>query len=74
MTDEKNQLTCEVKYGKMKKKYLNIYYRPTDYFEGHIMEKDKKISKFYGTYCGFLDFDGVRYWDGRYIQGFKIRL
>lgn len=32
------------------------------------------MSKFYGTYCGFLDFDGVRYWDGRHLQGFKIRL
>ena len=38
------------------------------------MQKDKKVSKFYGTYCGFLDFDDVRYWDGRYVQGFKIRL
>lgn len=48
--------------------------RPSDYFEGHILKKDKKVSKFYGTYCGFLDFDGVRYWDGRHMQGFKIRL
>ena len=38
------------------------------------MQGDKKVSKFIGTYCGFLDFDGIRYWDGRHLQGFKIRL
>lgn len=38
------------------------------------MQKGKSVSKFYGTYCGFLTFDGVRYWDGRFMQGIKIRL
>ena len=32
------------------------------------------MSKFDGTYCGYMNFDGVRYWDGRYLQGFKINL
>lgn len=47
--------------------------KPSDYFEAHIMQNDKKVSTAYGTYCGFLDFDGVRYWDGRYVQGIKIK-
>ena len=38
------------------------------------MQKGKKVSTAYGTYMGFLDFDGVRYWDGRYMQGIKINL
>lgn len=58
----------------MKKKYLYLYHRPTDYFEGTINQKGKSVSKFYGTYCGFINFDDVRYWDGRYLQGTKIRL
>ncbi len=47
-------------------KLINLY-RPSDYFEGVITENGKPASKFYGTYCGFLNFDGVRYWDGRYL-------
>jgi hypothetical protein len=38
------------------------------------MQNGKAVSKFYGTYLGFLSFDGVRYWDSRYIQGIKIKL
>lgn len=48
--------------------------KPSDYFEGTINQKGKAVSKFYGTYCGFINFDGVRYWDGRYLQGVKIKL
>jgi len=48
--------------------------KPSDFFEGTINEKGKVVSKFYGTYCGFINFDNVRYWDGRYIQGVKIKL
>jgi hypothetical protein len=32
------------------------------------------VSKFYGTYLGFLNFDDVRYWDSRYLQGIRIKL
>lgn len=62
------------KVWKNEKEVKNYLYRPSDYFEGTINEKGKPVSKFYGTYCGFINFDNVRYWDGRYIQGVKIRL
>ena len=32
------------------------------------------MSAIYGTYCGFVEFDGVRYWDGRHLQAIKINL
>lgn len=48
--------------------------KPSDYFEGNIIQNGKPVSKFYGSYCGFISFDGVRYWDGRYLQAIKIRL
>jgi hypothetical protein len=32
------------------------------------------VSKFYGSYLGFLNFDGVRYWDFRYIEAIRIKL
>lgn len=51
-----------------------VLFRPSDYFDGTINQDGKPVSKFYGTYCGFLNFDGTRYWDGRYLQGVKIKL
>lgn len=60
--------------GKSRRSNILIQHRPSDYFEGSILQKGKSVSKFYGTYCGFIDFDGVRYWDGRGVQGVKIRL
>ena len=43
LKDEKNGIECEIKYGKMKKKYLYSYLRPSDYFEGTINQKGKLI-------------------------------
>lgn len=28
----------------------------------------------FGTYCGYIEFDGVRYWDGRDVQPLYIEL
>ncbi len=28
----------------------------------------------FGTYCGYIEFDGVRYWDGRDVQPLHIEL
>jgi hypothetical protein len=50
------------------------YIRPSDYIAGEIKCQGKVVSKYDGSYCGFLNFDGVRYWDGRHMQGFKIKL
>lgn len=67
MKDELNDIKCEIKYGKVKK-------RPSDYIAGSITQKGKSVSKFDGTYCGFMNFDDIRFWDGRYMKGFKINL
>lgn len=37
------------------------------------MKNGKKASTFDGTYCGYLNFDNVRYWDGRFIKPFKVQ-
>lgn len=63
--DLTNDLSAEVKFGKVKKK-------PTDYFAGSILKKGKAVSAFDGTYCGYLNFDNVRYWDGRFIKPFRV--
>lgn len=47
---------AEIMLGKIKKK-------PTDYFDGNIVKDGKVCSKIYGTYLGFIDFDGIRYWE-----------
>ena len=39
--------------------------RSKDYFSGAIIKDGVKISEFRGNYMGYLDFDGVRYWDLR---------
>lgn len=36
-----------------------------DYFTGEIKVRSKVASRVYGTYLGFAEFDGVRYWDAR---------
>ena len=28
----------------------------------------------YGSYMGFIEFDGVRYWDARYIKPFAMTI
>jgi hypothetical protein len=49
--------------------YLNMGFvrrMPRDYFTGHI-ERDglQVVNKIYGTYMGYADFDGKRYYDVR---------
>lgn len=48
--------------------------RPTDYFSGEIKQNKSVISKVYGTYLGFIEFDEVRYWDiteNVYLKSFE---
>ena len=44
-----------------------------DYLEGFIQKDGKKISEIYGTYCGYLEFDGERYWDARDTIKFEVK-
>ncbi|KAL4463958.1 hypothetical protein ABPG74_005895 [Tetrahymena malaccensis] len=64
-TDEKYGFYCEIKFGDVKKK-------PSDYFQGDIVQNGKTICKVYGTYLGYIDFDGVRYFDHRLVTPHTI--
>lgn len=66
-TDKKYDLKAEITFGKVKK-------RPTDYFESAIYQNGKSICKFDGSYCGYINFEETRYWDGRFLKAFKINL
>ena len=46
--------------------------RPQDYFEGDIKKDGQVVSKIYGSYLGFTEFDGVRYWDAREQYNFNM--
>ena len=39
--------------------------RPQDFFSGEICKGGKKVCTIEGNYMGYVDFDGVRYWDLR---------
>jgi len=39
--------------------------RPQDYFKGEIQLQGQKVCDISGTYLGFMDFSGLRYFDGR---------
>ncbi|CAD8170761.1 unnamed protein product [Paramecium octaurelia] len=65
--DEANNLKCIVQLGKVKNK-------PTDYFEGEIKRGKTTLSKLFGSYMGFADFDGVRYWDARVVKPFAMQI
>lgn len=60
-TDHTYGYTCSIKVG--------LKGKPSDYLEGNLCDKTGKvISKAFGTWIGYLDFDGVRYWDVRQIK------
>jgi hypothetical protein len=56
--DKKNEIRCEIDFGKVKKK-------PSDYFMSKIVQKGAPMSHIEGTCLGFLNIDDKRYWDGR---------
>mmetsp|Transcript_12397 Transcript_12397/g.20825 ORF Transcript_12397/g.20825 Transcript_12397/m.20825 type:complete len:221 (+) Transcript_12397:1050-1712(+) len=58
-TDQKNGLEGFIDIGSTKKK-------PRDYLEGHIKRHGEKVcERIFGTYMGYIDFDGERYLDLR---------
>lgn len=46
--------------------------RVQDFLKGEIKVNGKKVSEIYGTYLGFLEFDGIRYWDARDYKPFPL--
>jgi len=62
--DEKNNIFASVELG-------SVTNKPQDYCSGFIKYKGKTVSRIYGTYLGFIEFDGKRYWDIRDFEYFK---
>lgn len=62
--DEINNISAEITMDSVKK-------RPSDYLSGTIKVADKVVSKVYGTFMGFIEFDDQRYWDYRYVLPFQ---
>jgi hypothetical protein len=59
--DPKNGLYGWYEMGNVKKKNQ-------DYFSGQIEMKGQKVCDIYGNYMGFMDFSGIRYYDGRQVN------
>ena len=64
--DEKNGIEAYYTFGEAGRKY------PKDYFAGEIKKDGVVVSKIFGSFMGYVDFDGVRFWDGRRMQNFEI--
>ena len=62
-TDEQNGITAHYTIGIKKGR---------DYFKGEIKKDGVVISNLTGTYMGYIEFDGVRYWDIRKMQNFDL--
>jgi len=56
--DERNGITAWYEPGSVKGKVQ-------DFFKGEILKDGKVVSKIFGNYVGFLDFDKERLWDVR---------
>ena len=47
--------------------------KPKDYLEGYIKQDGETVcKKVFGTYMGYIDFDGQRFWDARHMDNYKI--
>lgn len=65
VTDSREN-SCVIVFGNVKKK-------PTDYLRGTILNSAGiEVSRLEGTYLGYLEWDGVRYWDARHVRPFPI--
>lgn len=63
--EEKHKLYFKSKFGDVSKK-------SDDYFSGVIKQNDKPVGEVYGTYLGFVNIDGKRFWDGRKVRPFRF--
>jgi len=65
--DKKNNISAQVRFGKAKGK-------PSDYIEGEIKVDGAIVSKITGTYLGWIEIDGNRYFDYRFLPPFKFHI
>ena len=59
--DEGNKLEAFIEFGKSRNKAQT----EQDYFCGSILQDGKEVCQIDGNYLGYVDFNGVRYWDVR---------
>lgn len=50
-----------------------IIIRVQDFFQGDIKADNKPVASIYGTYLGFIEFNGKRYWDARDQEIFQLK-
>ncbi|CAD8105315.1 unnamed protein product [Paramecium primaurelia] len=65
--DKKNDITACVELN-------GVTWKPTDYLQGEIKKKGKKVCKIYGSYMGYIEFAEVRYWDVNYIRPYECKI
>ena len=46
--------------------------KPSDYFSSEITQNKKLVGKVSGTYLGYIDIDGKRYFDHREFIPFSV--
>jgi hypothetical protein len=62
--DEMNDITGFIEIGSVRRK-------PRDYLQGYIEQYGEKVcEKIEGTYMGYVDFDGERYFDVREMDNY----
>jgi len=64
--DEGNGIYCNIQFGKVKGK-------PSDHFDGVVTVDGNPVSKISGSYLGFIECDGKRYFDYRYVKPFECK-
>jgi hypothetical protein len=65
-TDVENKIYCKLSFGQVKKK-------PSDYVDAQIFVDGKPVSNIKGTYLGWLEIDGQRYFDFRDMIPFEAK-
>jgi hypothetical protein len=65
-TDVENKIYCKLVFGGVKKK-------PSDYVDAQIFVDGKPVCSIKGTYLGWLEFDGQRYFDFREMVPFEAK-
>jgi hypothetical protein len=65
LNDKVNNVTAEMEFD-------NVRWKASDYFQGDIRKNGHRVSKIYGSYMGFINFDDKRYWDYSVVQPYQF--
>jgi hypothetical protein len=65
-SDVENKIYCKLTFGNVKKK-------PSDYFDAEVLVNGQVVSNIKGTYLGWLEIDGKRYFDYRAMTPFMSK-